>query len=659
MKVLRNTRSGSIGAAFGGLVLISAPLSTAQAATADRPQALPASAALRPAKAIDLGAAPAGERVDFGIVLRMRDLAGAEAKLTAISDPTSASYGKWLTNAEFNARYAPAAADVAAVEGWLRSRGLTVRKTLPSGMYVEVSGTVAQVEQVFATKVHSYSYQGQNLRAVTAAPSLPGNVPARVRSAIHGVIGIDQFSTLKRPAAVVPGPPPGSRYGVQPCSGYFGQLVAHDQPTAYGQKQPYAVCGYTPRDYQSAYGETSLLAKGVDGRGITVAITDAYASPTIYQDAQQYSRVHQQPLFRQGQFSQIVPAADGYHMINACGAQGWYGEETLDVEAVHAMAPGATVVFVGASDCASGLDEAWAETIDSHVADVITNSWTDGVDDITMLGASYVAFYLQYSIEAALTGITVNFSSGDSGDHTDGGADLADKTVEFPADIPFVTGVGGTSILIGSEGQWLGEYGWQNAYTGLKHGAWSPAPPGNYSSGGGGGTSLLFTQPAYQVGKVPASISRYYGGAPMRAVPDIAVVADPNTGFRVGQTQVFPDGTYWAEYRIGGTSLASPLLAGMVAVADQARKTRLGFINPLYYQMLGTAALHHLQAPTSPIAQVRTDFTNFLDNSQGKFFRLQTVDVQSSTLHDTRGYDDETGVGSPHGPTFFTGEGAP
>ena len=289
---------------------------------------------------------------------------------------------------------------------------------------------------------------------------------------------------------------------------------------------------------------------------------------------------------------------------------------------------------------------------------MVTNSWGDSTDDITMLGASYVAFYLQYSIEAALTGITVNFASGDDGDQTDGGADLADKSVDFPADLPFVTGVGGTSILIGAEGQWLGEHGWQNDYTSLKGGAWSPPPPGNYSSGGGGGTSQLFLQPAYQVGKVPVSISRYYGGAPMRAVPDIAVVADPNTGFRVGQTQVFPDGTYWAEYRIGGTSLASPLHAGMVAVADQARNTKLGFINPLYYQMLYTPALHHLTAPTSPIAQVRTDFTNFVDNSQGVFFRLQTIDVQSSTLHDTRGYDDETGVGSPHGPMFFTGEAA-
>jgi subtilase family serine protease len=321
---------------------------------------------------------------------------------------------------------------------------------------------------------------------------------------------------------------------------------------------------------------------------------------------------------------------------------------------VHAMAPGANIVYVGASDCSSGLDDAWAGAIDNHVADVITNSWTDGTDDISLLGSDYVAFYQQYSLEAALTGITVNFSSGDSGDHTAGGTDLAAKTVEFPADLPYVTAVGGTSVQIGNRGQWLNEFGWQNAYSTLTGGAWAPTPPGPYNSGGGGGTSQLFTQPFYQAGKVPASISQYYGGAPMRAVPDIAMPGDPNTGFEVGETQVFPDGNY-DEYRIGGTSLSSPLLAGVVAVADQVNHRPLGFINPLYYRLLGSGALHDIVAPRSPLAEVRTDYANFLDASQGYLFRLRTTDVQSSTLHDTRGYDDETGVGTPNGPAFFFG----
>ena len=289
------------------------------------------------------------------------------------------------------------------------------------------------------------------------------------------------------------------------------------------------------------------------------------------------------------------------------------------------------------------------------MADVITNSWTSGIDDITVLGPAYVAFYQQFSIEAALTGITVTFSSGDFGDHTSGGTDLPSKTVEFPADLPYVTGVGGTSVLIGDRGHWLGEYGWQDASSILTGGVWTPAPPGTFDIGGGGGTSQLFAQPFYQAGRVPASISEYYGGTPMRAVPDIAIAGDPLTGFMVGETQMFPDGTHWAQYRVGGTSLSSPLLAGVEAVADQFSHRSLGFINPLLYRLLCTRALHDIVAPTSPLADVSTFYVNDLDSTQGKIFGLQTIDVQSSTLHDTPGYDDETGVGTPNGPAFFLG----
>jgi len=599
----------------------------------------------------DMGTTVSTDPVNFGVLLGMRDEAGAEATLKAVTDPHSASYGHYLTNKQFDARYAPAPSSVAAVRNWLRNQGFKVSKTLPSGMYVAVSGTVGQVEMTFGSKIHNYSYQGKQVYANTNQLSLPAGTPTAVSGAISGIVGVDQGSELKQTADPEPGPPPGARFGVQPCSAYYGQKVATDKPKAYGKHQPYAVCGYTPSQLQSAYGESSLIKQGIDGRGYTVAITDAYAAPTILKDAQKYNQVHGQPLFKAGQFSQIIPEADGFDNTDLCGAQGWYGEETLDVEAVHAMAPGANVIYVGAPDCLSGLDLAWANIIDSHFADVVTNSWTDGVDDVALLGNAYVTFYEQFSTEAAITGITVNFSSGDDGDHTSGGTDVASKTVEFPADLPYVTGVGGSSVFIGSKGQWLGEQGWQTAYSALNKNTWGTPV---YSSGGGGGTSTLFTQPWYQQGRVPVSESEYYSKVPMRTVPDIAMDADPNTGMIVGETQVFPDGTYWDQYRIGGTSLASPLLAGLVAVADQAHHKALGFINPLYYSMIGTSAVHDIVAPKSPIAQVRTEFVNGVDNKQGKLYKLQTIDVQTSTLHDGPGYDDETGVGTPAGPAFFT-----
>jgi subtilase family serine protease len=600
-----------------------------------------------------LGDTATGDRVDFGLLLKMRNADKAESTLKSVSDPDSANYGNWLTDAQFNAQFAPAASDVSAVQSWLKSQGFSVGQTLPSGMYVEASGSAAQVEKTFGTSVKNYSFKGVKVHANTSQLTLPADTPTAVVNAVAGTMGIDQGASIHTTGDTLPGPPKGAKYGVQPCSDYYGQKVATDKPPAYGQHQPYAVCGYTPQQYQSAYGESGLLRAGIDGQGTTVAITDAFAAPTIYQDAQKYNQVHDQPLFKPGQFSQITPGPNDYDNIDLCQGNSWYGEETLDVEAVHAMAPGAKVVYVGASNCLEGLDNAWAETIDHHVADVVTNSWGNATDDPDELTPEVVQFYTQFGLKAALTGITVNFSTGDAGDQTAGGTDPSAKTVDFPADVPYVTGVGGTSVGIGKNGQWLWEHGWQSAYSTLTDGAWDPAPPGNYVSGGGGGTSVIYPQPWYQKGKVPASISKTWGGAPMRAIPDISMPGDPNTGFTVGETQVWPDGTYWAEYRIGGTSLSSPLLAGVVAVANQVAHHKLGFVNPAYYKLLGSPALHDITAPKAPLAQVRTNLSDPNNVNSDKVFILQTIDVQSSLIHSKPGYDDETGVGTPNGTLFF------
>ena len=227
----------------------------------------------------DLGGVAPAQRLDFGVLLNMRDQAGAAATLQAISEPRSPGYGRWLSNKSFTARYAPAPASVGAVQHWLRASGFTVTQTLPSGMYIEASGSAAQVQKVFGTKLRNYTYLGKTVRANATALTLPASTPAAVSTAIAGITGIDQGAALKRPASTEPGPAPGARYGVQPCSAYYGQKIA-TQPAAYGAHQPRDVCGYVPQQYQSAYGETSLLKRGMTGRGVTVAITDAYASPT-------------------------------------------------------------------------------------------------------------------------------------------------------------------------------------------------------------------------------------------------------------------------------------------------------------------------------------------------------------------------------------------
>ena len=398
--------------------------------------------------------------VDFGVVLPLRNAADAETTLAATSNPASHGYGKWLTGAQFRHAYAPAPADVAAVEAWLVRAGFTLRDRLGGGMYIEATGTQAQIEHVFDTTIRTYTYAKRTVRTNTTALSLPADTPATVAGLITGVVGIDQGAELKSAAATLPGPEDGFRTGFPPCSAYYGEKIATDLPAFGGKKQPYDVCGYTPKQLRSAYG----LPGGVDGRGMTVAVTDAYASPTELADIRTYNARHQLPQFRRGQYREITPAADAYEQIDECFAPGWYGEEHLDIAAAHGMAPGANIVYVAGRDCFAGLTEAWAKAVDTHVADIITNSWTFGdvaTDTLPAIGAGTLALYRQVSLEAALTGITNLFASGDSGDETSAGGTSTDgPIVNFPTDLPYVTSVGGTTVAIDKRGHRSGEFGW-------------------------------------------------------------------------------------------------------------------------------------------------------------------------------------------------------
>ncbi len=377
-------------------------------------------------------------------------------------------------------------------------------------------------------------------------------------------------------------------------------------------------------------------------------MVDAYASPTILQDAQDYATKNDptHPL-KSYQFAQSLPTR--YTHVNACGGNGWYGEETLDVEAVHATAPGANILYVGGTSCLdSDLDAAVNTVVDNNLAQVITNSYGD-LGEPTSVGA--VAEVHQTALQAAAQGISLLFSSGDEGDDV---AATGTRQTDYPASDPMVTAVGGTSLNVTRSGGYGWEQGWGTGKASLSNGAWSPLPP-SWIYGGGGGTSTLFQQPAYQQGVVPTSISDYFGNGPMRAVPDVSMVGDPSTGFLVGERQTFPNGTVkYSEYRIGGTSLSSPLFAGVVADGVQAAGHKLGFLNPWLYRKSGSRAfrdVNHGSAVTDAV--VRVDFVNGVNAKDGTVTSLRTIN-QTGTIFTRPGYDDVTGVGSPNGWAFIS-----
>jgi subtilase family serine protease len=572
---------------------------------------------------------------------------GGEAALAAaalaVSTPGNASYRHFITPAQYRARYGPTAGQIGAVKAWLEGAGMRATGMGPGNRYVAATGTTSAAEDAFGVHFDTYRLNGKMVRA----PVADASVPHSVAGSVLGVTGLDTAPRIVKPRF----PPPDGFRNARPCSAYYGQLQAKYQadyttrlPKFDGRYRDYAVCGNTPPQLRGAYG---VDGSGLTGRGATVAITDAYAAPTILADANRYATSNGDAAFASGQFTQSIPSK-GFRDAAACDASGWYGEETLDVEAVHAMAPDANVVYYAGRSCNDNdFLEMLSRVIDDNTASIVTNSW-DGYENDETSGD--IAAYEQIFQQGSLQGIGFFFSSGDDGDEL---ASTGAVQVDYPASDPWVTAVGGTSLAVGHGNKMQWQSGWgTNKYdlSGDGH-AWLPAAADPFWYGSGGGFSNAFGRPDYQNGVVPA------GTPQRRAVPDVAMVGDPTTGMLIGETQTFPDGAYYDTYRIGGTSLSSPLMAGVQADATQAAGGRLGFANPAIYALARTnaAAFTDVTSKHHGDGNVRPDFVNSVDDSDGIVYSVRTLD-QDSSLFTARGWDDVTGIGSPNA-TYLTAIG--
>ena len=593
--------------------------------------------------------------VNVNVYLASQNAAGLAAYATDVSTPGNALYGHYLTAAQVTAQYGPSATETTAVENWLTGAGLHVAKVQSGiGGYVQVTGTVAQAQSAFG--VTFGMFRGPD-KKTDRAPEQSATVPAGVASYVSDVSGLDTASHFMKPEDTLP--PPGPNYWIAPpCSQFYGQVRASTDPQAYGQIQPYTNCGYIPKQIRGAYGVTQ---SGMTGKGQTVAVVDAYASPTMLSDANQYAEVTHDPGFAPGQYTQDLASDFTQTAPDECDAAGWYGEETLDVESVHGQAPNANVTYVGAASCDdSDLLAALALIVDNHLASIVSDSWGEPFDTATLIST-----YNEVFQAGAAEGIGFFFSTGDSGYESpaqDGGSDQIQ--VDWPVSSPYVTAVGGTSLAIGANDNYEWETDWGTMNDPLSGHSWASTPPGIYpddwAGGGGGGVSTQFTQPSYQAGVVPTSLAESLpNGAtatqPMRVIPDVAALADPSTGFEVGETTLQPNGTTYAFSlsRIGGTSVACPNFAGIEADAQQAAGHPLGFADPVIYQRYGTSAFHDVtDNPLGPgyLAEVRNNYTDPATKTGPirTFLRTLGIDGEgAAALNATKGYDDATGVGSP------------
>jgi len=657
---------------------------TAGATTSSR---TPLSGTLLPAAARQhpMGTVATSDQVGFELVLKLPDAAGAQSLVQSVSSPGSASYRHYLTAAQWEAKFSPTASEVSTARQWLVSEGFKVGATAKDRITIAASGTAAQVESAFGTGLENYKLNGQTVRLATSEMS----VPTALAGSVVGALGVNQNlavtgaasdsaarTVASRPSATPSQDPPAPAAFITapPCGSYYGAASTTPSPAfghGYPATVPDTVCGYKPAQFRSAYS----VGSATTGKGVTVAIIDAYDSATIAADATQYfNQNDKSDPFANADFSQIdqTPFDDQAE----CGASGWLTEQAIDVEAVHSTAPNAHIVYVGAQDCTdTGLFGAEQTVIDNGLANVVSNSWGDTGGDLLSDIATRTAFDDVFML-ADSTGMTIQFSTGDDGDNFDL---LGLSAANYPASSPFVTAVGGTDLQIGANGQRTGELGWATGRSfkctanvegdlpGCSASTVNTWLPVSLDGGSGGFTSYNYTEPFYQVPVVPSSLAlrneNILGPTPARVIPDISLDADAATGFLIGLHETFPNGTVrYGQTRFGGTSLASPLLAGVIADADQAAGVSAGFINPAIYKLDSVPGAIFDVVPGGKQAQYRVDHAfSFVSGATGLVDQFREITYEGvvtycdetgncasrpNTLSTAKGYDSMTGLGS-------------
>ncbi len=666
VRLRRGLTTAGITAVAAALVGVGAT-SAAGAPTARH--AFPGSVPSFVSAAADAGAA-ADTTVEGEVYLDLKDELGAQQLATAVATPGTRQYGHYLRPKAWIAHYAPSKSDFRAMKKYLLDSGMTISGAPASREYIVFRGSADAMSAAFGTTLHKYRVAGTTVTAPHSAPSLP---PALA----HAVTGIELGNArakLTRPAHVTQGhglngaaarpktstKPKGAAASKQStsasqseaasdaCSSYYGQHNG-TMPEAYGRTSfPTYICGYLPGQLRSAADLDRSINAGYNGHGKTIGIVDAYASPTIVRDTNDYMRAAYEPLLTR--FRQIAPDPSQFRDQALCGGpSGWQGEETLDVQSAHSVAPGATILYSGGFNCGGGMDLALSRIVDRGLADIVSNSYGYPGE---LVGNDVIRGQQNLHIQAAGEGIGLYFSSGDNGDES---VTLGYVTPDWPATSPFVTAVGGTSEYIGARGQYVGEVGWGDILDKVVNGAYTSPLPGNlYGGGAGGGTSSIIAEPAYQQGVVPTSLSGT-GTDASRVTPDIADLADPYTGFQIAIRPILDDSTLRTgplEYETyGGTSLASPLAAAKMALVEQQTGRRIGFANPALYATAktDTGAFHDVTAPAG------TPALSYVSPFSGNRY-LVTLD-EGLTLTTAQGYDDITGVGSLKVPQLVSALG--
>ncbi len=417
---------------------------------------------------------------------------------------------------------------------------------------------------------------------------------------------------------------------LHPIADHIGAANSAPLTTAQCEQQFQIAC-YGPAQIEQAYDLPALFAQGNAGQGRTIAIVDSFGSPTIAHDLKVFDRTYGLP---DPELTVIQPAGPVPPYDGSANRAGWAGETNLDVEWSHAMAPKANILLVetptSEDEGTTGFPEivtAEKFVIDNHLADVISQSFS-ATEETFPSKQSLLDLRGAYT-DAAAKGVTVLAASGDSGaaDATANGDNFTFPVTSWPDSDPLVTGIGGSKLTLDEHGNHLApDVVWNDTFD-VPTQQFIFGDNGPNALAGGGGKSAVFPRPAFQFG-----VANVVGDR--RGVPDISMSGACNGAVNVFQS--------FAGQPVGwsptcGTSEATPLFAGIVALAAQRAGHPLGLINPALYFMSAT------HAPGLVDVTQGDNTVSFSQNGQN--FTVQGFEAR-------HGYDLASGVGTVDAATF-------
>lgn len=511
-----------------------------------------------------VGPAPATERLELVLPL-VADEAGLQRFARQVSTPGSPSYGQYEPLSTLASRFGASSHIRAQVLAFLRRAGATSVQIDRTRLFAYATLKAAVAQRLFGARLSQFrSARGARFVAPTKATS----IPAGLKGAITGVVGLDTrplasahqtvtTSAAARASASAAHPTSAlPRTGsVSPSACAAGSLagsVGGDPTTA----------GFAPNQYLTAYGFDPLHSAGFRGQGERVALIEI--NGFRYSDLKAFATC----------FGFDIPRVNGFGVGSVHHELAPGGEATLDLEVLDAAAPDLTAIDVYESKpSASEVLRALVSPLQNRGFRPQVISASLGLCESALVGALGSAGIRASESALAMataTGISFLASSGDLGSADCAGLNglpLPRLAVNYPASSWWVTGVGGTNFTLDAANRITSQLVWNDI--GIQP-----------DSAGGGGASILFGRPSYQKGTVAAN---------RRAVPDVSMLADVIPGYAIYCTpspDCDPTNPWTA---VGGTSAGTPLLAGGLALIDQELRTQkradLGLVNPLLYQV--------------------------------------------------------------------------